>query len=122
MNSPNPKQQVIVIWWILWASILMGLVAMYLFLKSPEAAPNSSFLRYLPLVFFAVSIGIRWALLPQMRVASKALPVFVLGLAFAEMCTMAGMFLAPDWRNIYFGLGVAGIVQFVPVFASEYYS
>ena len=110
------------VWWIIWASVLIGLCLIYFLLgrgKLPPAGQQADQVLsgLVGLVPLFVSIVIRWLALPRCRDLPRALPLFILGLAFAEGCGILGIFLGGPYRDDLFLLGVLGIVQYVPIFA-----
>jgi hypothetical protein len=125
--QPGPDAQraraQLMVWWIIWAGILFGLVAIYLALgRGPvkPLAPGESplvGLAGLPALF--ISIIIRWLVLPRMNSLTQALPLFVIGLALAEACGLLGIFLGGVYRDDLVLLGVLGIGQFMPFFARQ---
>jgi hypothetical protein len=121
-HEPNTKQAVIV-WWIIWAALLSGVLVMYLAAGSaatpaPAASPESAawMVGFAP---FVVSTIIRWLVLPRFQIVQAAFPVFVIGLAMAEMSCVLGMFVFPAHKAGLFVLGVLGILQFAPYFAGR---
>ncbi|MGA2444500.1 MAG: hypothetical protein ABSG50_03595 [Opitutaceae bacterium] len=125
--NPNPVSQTgmarLLIWWILWAGILAGLVAIYAALEmrplSDQAQPHAvtDFIGLGPLL---VSCLVRWLVLPRVRQLQTAFVLFILGLALAEACGLLGIFLS-TYKHELFVLGVLGLVQWVPVFARTYF-
>lgn len=115
----------LLIWWILWASILAGQVLVYLLIAQgkPLPAPASAdFLRNLMgFVPLFLSIIIRWLVLPRYTDPQRALVVFIMGLALAESCGMLGIFLGGPYRDALFLLGVLGVFQYLPVFARKFF-
>ena len=115
----------LMIWWIVWASILAGLCVIYAVLgrgKLPPASPQleknlTGLVGFVPLF---VSIVIRWLVLPRCNELLRAFPLFIIGLASAEACGLLGVFIGGPYRDDLFVLGVLGIVQFVPFFAKGY--
>lgn len=110
----------LLIWWIVWAGVLSGLVILHLvFGRGPEQpSPAGDILVNLAgLVPLFVSIVIRWLVLPRFGDLKRALPLFVAGLALAEACGLLGLFLGGAYRDDLFVLGVLGVTQYVPVFA-----
>ena len=126
---PGPDAQRIraqlMIWWIIWASVLSGLIVLYYFLgRSPQAPaePGANPLAGLAgLVPLFVSIIIRWLVLPRSAAPGPALVMFIIGLSLAEGCGLLGIFLGGPYREDLFVLGVLGVAQFVPLYARKYY-
>jgi hypothetical protein len=120
-SIPRPKAMLLV-WWIVWAAILAGLVVLYLvFGRGPEqpARAEDTFRNLAGMAPLFVSIVIRWLVLPRYQDLARALPVFIVGLALAEGCGILGLFLGGPYRDDLFVLGVLGVAQYVPLFAKR---
>ena len=124
---PGPDAQRIkaqlLIWWILWISVLIGLCMIYFFLgrNQPLPVPSSAELLtnlagFVPLF---LSVVIRWLVLPRYTEPTRAFVVFIMGLALAESCGILGIFLGGPYRDALFLLGVLGITQYVPFYARK---
>jgi hypothetical protein len=112
----------LMVWWIIWAGVLGGLVMIYVFLgrtPQPRRSPQESLTGLVGLGPLFLSVVTRWLVLPRFRTADRALPVFIVGLAMAEGCGILGIFLGGPYRDDLFLLGVLGILQFVPLFAGK---
>ena len=115
----------LLIWWIVWGSILAGLCLIYAIFgrgklqpASPQLEKNlTGLVGFVPLF---ISIVIRWLVLPRCNDLTRAFPLFIIGLASAEGCGLLGLFMGGPYRDDLFVLGVLGIVQFVPFFAKGY--
>jgi hypothetical protein len=111
------------VYWIAWASILSGLVLIYVFLARPDPKPApaaSDLLKNLAgVVPLFLSIILRWLVLPRYTDLARALPVFIVGLALAEACGILGIFLGGPYRDDLFVLGVLGVTQYVPLFIAK---
>jgi len=124
---PGPDAQRIkarlLVWWILWASILVGLCVIYLVLgRTKPLPPPSSADLLINLVGFVplfVSIVIRWLVLPRYTDPARAFVVFIIGLSLAEGCGIIGIFLGGPYRDALFVLGVLGITQYAPFYAKK---
>lgn len=122
-NDPDAQRVKVqlLIWWIIWAGILTGLVVIYLALGRGKpvsaTAGGNPLTGLIGLVPIFVSIIIRWLVLPRMSGLARALPVFITGLALAEAGGFMGIFLGGVYRDDVFLLGVFGVAQFVPIFA-----
>ncbi len=120
----DKTKQMLLVWWIAWAAVLMGLVVIYLFLGrgpvKPEPVADKDALKHLVgLVPLFVSIVIRWLVLPRFDSLQRAFPIYIVGLALAEACGILGIFLGGPFRDDLFVLGVLGVTQFVPIFARQ---
>ncbi len=110
----------VLVWWIIWAGILAGLVMIYYFLgrgPKPASAPGQALSGLIGLGPLFLSVITRWLVLPRFRDPNRALPVFIAGLAMAEACGILGIFLGGPYRDDLFLLGVLGVLQFTPMFA-----
>lgn len=113
----------LLVWWIIWASLLFGVGAIYYALGRGPAQPAASnpFYNLIGLVPLFVSIVVRWLVLPRYRDGQRAFVVFVIGCALAEGCAILGIFLGGPYRDDLFVLGVLGLAQFVPFYARRLY-
>jgi len=117
-NNTSPAPPTTLILWILWFAITFGLVIIYTF-ASPAGGEGPKEMLYFPLLPLAVSVFIRWVLLPRQKTIAAALPVFIIGLAMAEGCGILGMFLVPQMKQTYLVLALVGLFQFVPFWAGR---
>ena len=123
--DPERLRAQLLIWWIIWAAILSGLLMIYFFLGRGRPVPvnlppEKSLTGLVGLLPLFVSIVIRWLVLPRYAEPGRAFVMFIIGLALAEACGLLGIFLGGPYRDELFILGVLGIVQFVPFFARQY--
>ncbi|HEX8310627.1 MAG TPA: hypothetical protein VF614_04860, partial [Chthoniobacteraceae bacterium] len=109
--------------WILWLSFAGGIFVIYHFIapKASVILPRPDELPWvLGAVPFLFSAIIRWVLLPRAQDASKALPLFIIGIAMAEATMMLGLFLFRSHHRDLFILSVFGVLQFIPLFARRF--
>ena len=116
----------LLVWWILWASPLMVLVLIYLFLAQGKPLPvnvpaRESLTGLIGVVPLFVSIVIRWLVLPRYTQERRALVLYIIGLALAEGCGLMGILLGGPYRDSLFVLGVMGVTQFVPFYARKFF-
>jgi hypothetical protein len=104
---------------MMWAGITTGLIFVNSLIQ-PAAAAGDDSLRYFPLVPFALSVLVRWLLLPRFRNRQKAFPVFIAGLALAEGTGLIGLLLVPSFRQSYFYISLFAFVQYAPIFVGKY--
>jgi tellurite resistance protein TehA-like permease len=112
----------LLIWWIVWAVILVGLVMLYVFFGRGPVKPAPAtdiFVNLVGLVPLFVSIVIRWLVLPRFDSLPRAFPIYIVGLALAEGCGVLGLFVGGPYRDDLFVLGVLGVAQYVPLFAKR---
>lgn len=126
---PGPDAQRIkahvLIWWIFWASYLMGLVALYFIIVRDKPLPPASSADLLTsLVGFVplfLSVVVRWLVLPRYTNPGRALVIFIFGMAMAETCGILAILFGGPYRDALFLLGVLGITQYVPMYARKLY-
>ena len=121
MNPQPNSQQQRVVWWILWGAFQTGIVVIYFFLgKSVTPGPASAFWQvgFLPVL---ISGAVRWSVLPHFKDAQKALPIFIMGIALAELSCFLGLFVFPAHRLPLFIASVIGIAQFIPIYFGRYF-
>ena len=123
---PEPDAEMlrkrVLIFWILWASILTGLVVIYVFLGRGPVKPGGAAdlpVNLAGVVPLFISIVVRWLVLPRATQLSSALGLFIVGLANAEACGLLGIFLGGPYRDSLFVLGVLGVTSYVPLFAKR---
>lgn len=108
------------LWWIIWAAILGGATVIYLFLgHAPRRGPPPAAAAYIGLAPLAVSAVLRWLVLPRFGDRQRAFPIFIVGVALAESCTVLGTFLGGAQRDAIALLGLLGVVQWVPLYLSR---
>ena len=128
MSSPAPTPQPaqpLIVWWALWAAFQIGIAFIYFNLAKSSGAPppvHESPLWALAFLPVLISGAIRWSLLPRFRNAVQALPIFVLGLALAEVSCFLGIFIFPSHKLPLFIGSVLGIFQFIPIYAARFYN
>ena len=113
----------LLVWWIIWISILSGLVVIYLLVVQgkplPPASAENPLQGLVGLVPLFVSIVIRWLVLPRAAEPTRAFVLFVVGVALAETCGILGIFFGGPYRDSLFVLGVLGVAQYVPFYAKK---
>lgn len=126
MNFPTPDQrkQQLLVWWALWLAFQTGVFMMNHFL-GPQAhrhpvAPAPADWRF-GAAPFAASVAIRFLVLPLMKNAQAALPVFVAGIALAEATFFLGLYVFPAHQHELFMLSAVGIFQFIPIYARRFF-
>ena len=120
MNAPPRKGPPTILWWIIWAAISAAIVVLYLVLQPPAPKVEVSAVQFLPIMPFLGSAVVRWLVLPKFADGARAFPIFIVGLALAEGCTILGIFLVPTFKQAYLALGLVGVDQYMPLFASKY--
>ncbi len=123
---PGPDDQRIktqlMIFWIIWGSILAGLVVIYVFLGRGPVKPVVAadlLVNVAGIVPLFISVVVRWLMLPRSNGSKQAFPLFIIGLANAEACGLMGIFLGGPYRESLFVLGVLGVTSYVPLFVKR---
>lgn len=113
----------LMVWWIIWAAILSGLVVIYLAFAAgkplPPVSKENPLQGLVGLVPLFISIVLRWLVLPRATEPNRAFALFVIGIANAEACGFLGIFLGGPYRDSLFVLGVLGVTQYVPLYAKK---
>ena len=111
--------------WVIWFSILMGLMIVQVFAAGglPQGADiGSPPFAFLAITFsgFFLSVIVRWAVIPKVKKHETMMTVMVIGLASAESTGLLGMFfLSPDFtsaKTVAFVCAILGILQFAPTY------
>ena len=123
MNTrPQPP---LVVWWVIWLSMLTGVFVCYFVLaaQNPHGATSEagSILWMTGGIPLVASVLLRVFVLPRIAVAAAALPLFVMGLALAESTTFMGVFLFPSHKLELFSASALGIAGYVPFFVVRFY-
>lgn len=109
---------------MIWGALLSGVIMIHQFVQVPAQDPlpgsSGSSLWLVSVVPLTISSMIRWLVLPKVKSAPAALPVFIIGMALAEATFLLGKFLFPAHEKELMVLGVLGILQFIPIFASRF--
>jgi hypothetical protein len=126
MRVPLSQEQKmrLVVWWTVWGAILTWLIFIYVFFARGKPLPVGAPLGDLPVnlagfVPLFVSVILRWLVLPRSVDPKRAFVLFVVGIALAEACGILGIFLGGPYRDLFFALGLLGVVQYVPFYAKK---
>jgi len=90
MISASDVQRIkmqLMIFWIIWGSLLAGLVVIYVILGQGPVKPVVAAdlpVNLAVVVPLFVSIVLRWLVLPRCHELMRAFPVYIMGLALAE--------------------------------------
>ena len=112
----------VAIWWLVWVALLIGILFIYIEIGISKVIyddPDMT-MDYLGLQPLIVSVIIRWVVLPRLTHARAAFQLFIIGIVLAESASYIGLFLAQQWKEELFFLGLLGMIQFVPVFLKRY--
>ena len=112
----------VMIFWMLWLGMLGCVITIYSILKSQVTAHD---IHPRGMVWLAgaipvfLSVAVRWAVLPRLARFRTALACFIVGLALAEATCFQGVFIFPLHGEQLFAFGLAGMLQFAPVFTRK---
>ena len=111
----------LMVWWIIWASILAGLGVVYFGIAWNKPLPPASsaelFTNIAGFIPLFLSVIIRWLVLPRYSDPARAFVIFIIGLSLAELCGLLGIFIGGGYRDALFLLGVLGVVEYAPFYA-----
>lgn len=127
-SQPTPAQAIIVPW-VIWASILMGLFILQSF-AAPKAPQLDEPVTQVFSIFSAIGVGlatlgmaIRWLVIPRLKSMQQAMPAILIGLAFCEVPGILGMFVVPaaqtSERVLLLSISIACVLLSAPVYAKR---
>ena len=122
MTTHAKKNPPKVLWWLIWFGRLAAMLVFYFVLQGMPSESEVAGVRFLPVIPLILSSIVRWMLLPRISDGSRAFPIFIVGSALAEGSTILGVILVPSLRQEYLALGLVGLAQYIPTFASRYKS
>lgn len=109
--------------WVIWASFL-GSLFVYKIVFTFGIETDWSTFGVLPLgilvISAAASLGMRLLLLPKFKEPGKLLPIFVVGLALAEVPAFFGFFVFPAVSIAFFVISVGLVLTFLPIFEIQF--
>lgn len=125
MMPHNTPQQRLLVWWMLWFSLIAGVILIYFIIgRTPAAAntpPDADGTAWLfGTIPVLISISLLWAVLPRLQSSRTVLAAFVFGMALAEASAFLGMFV---WRGHHaelVALALLGMLQYMPTYAARY--
>ena len=112
----------LLVFWIIWGSILAGLVMIYVLLGQGPVKPvvaTDLAVNLAGVVPLFISVVVRWLVLPRCRDVMMVLPIYIVGLALADACGLMGILLGGPYRESLFVLGVLGVTSYVPLFVKR---
>ncbi len=121
--TPRSSAARAMLWWILWAGMTAGLVAInYAMGRMPESGPavRSVGADLVGIATLLTSCLARWWVLPRVRRVQTAFVLFLVGVALAGDCGLIGI-VGGAHRQELVVLGVAGMIQWMPLFARRFF-
>jgi hypothetical protein len=108
------------VWWLFCVCLLMGILTLSIFISSRGSQQEvQSLVKYLPLVPLAVSVGVRFGLIPRLKTRARVFPFYILSIGMADACAILGLFVVPSMRETYVVLGVLGLLLAAPWYAQR---
>jgi len=128
-KQTDAKSPLALVFWIIWFSILNGLVLIQYFVGG--GIPKGEDQGNPPVMFLAlagvlalVAMGIRFVLIPRIKDLPKKLPAMIIGLALSEGVGFVGIFALgnkfPATQLLLFGCAVGCILCFAPFYAKPF--
>jgi len=122
-NDKSPQ----IVFWIIWASILIGLFILQMFVGGGIPAGESS--EGLSIIWLTITFGgaiastvYRWTVFPKIK-GPELLTMMIVGIAGAEFTGIAGMFFVesgfPTEKRLAFIVSVMAIFQYIPFYAPK---
>lgn len=115
-SMQSTKSPQVIVWWMLWFSMVSGLVMIYFFVGG-AGNKTAAAISYWPVAPLIGSAIVRWMLLPRFKSIPQRFPFFVAGMAMAEACGLLGIFLVPTYSPTFLVLALMGMAQYLPAFA-----
>jgi hypothetical protein len=128
LPQSNPTQPIqAIVFWIIWFSILAGLVIIQQFAgggipSGADAAEVSMVFKIIPVALATASLAVRFFVIPRLPGLQAKLPAMIIGLALAEGAGILGAFIidkqAGATRLTVFLMAIVCILVSAPVYAS----
>ena len=121
-NKHGSSYTQFVLWWLVWAGLLIAILFIYMEIGISKMVPDEPDMSmvYLGLQPLILSCVIRWVVLPRISRPRVAFQLFITGMILADVSCYIGMFLAEQWKEELFFLGLLGMIQFIPVYVKRY--
>lgn len=128
MHSSPQSPLTSLVFWIIWFSILSGLMMLQFFIGG--GIPTGGVQGNEPVIYQVIAISIaaaalfvRFIVIPRIDELSKKLPAMIIGLALAEGVGIIGMFVVPQehtsTRLFMLGTAIVCIVLSAPTYAKS---
>lgn len=119
--SNKSKAPTAVVMWVMWCAFASALMMYRIMLVSKRhnthsiTAPDTIFMWVLYVIPIFIVLPLRWVVIPRLRVPILILPVFVMGVAFAEALTFFGLFLFPAQFRLFYLTSWLMLLQLMPI-------
>lgn len=130
MSQPSHSPPVPLVFWVIWAAILSGLIIMQFFMGGGIPAGGNRGGE--PVIYQAIALGIalgiaaaalavRFIVIPRVSGLDRKLPLMIVGLALSESIGIIGIFVIrqehSSTRLFMLGTAIVCIVLSAPVYA-----
>jgi len=116
--SNTPSIIVAVLIWVIWIILLLGEVVLLRYAYSPDPSSKKwvlSFEWLIALVILvAISLSIRFLLIPKIKKLWILFPSFLIGIFFANTISLTGMFAVLQGQQTHILVGVILILLYCP--------
>lgn len=122
-DKPNPSPPILV-FWLVWVAILKGLLLMQFLLGGGTGLDDNHGLLVAfqvgGLIAAALSLVVRFLVIPRLQETAHKLPAMIIGLAFAEVIGIIGIVAIPTnqeaVRLFLLSLSIICIVVSAPIY------
>jgi len=119
-NETNSPVAPLLVWWIVWFALLSGMFPLHFILGQIAAFSVPEILSYAGALPLTLSLFLRVGVLPRLTEKRKAFPLFIGGLALAEVGGLLGILLGGMHKDTLFALSLIVLAAYAPVFARKY--
>ena len=111
------QQQKLVLWAV-WGAILSFVLVVPLLFATGEVEESELEILHIALLAgpLAISVVLRWIILPKALSFGAMTPIFIAGLAIAESLVFLGLFVAPAFADLFTVVSILAVIQYIPLF------
>ena len=119
--SNKTKAPPAIVMWVMWCAFASALVIYRNMLVGKNTnthsitAPDTMLAWVCYTIPILIVIPVRWLVIPRLRLPHLLLPVFLVGIAFAEVLTFFGLFLFPAQFSLFYLTSWLLFVQLMPI-------
>lgn len=119
--SNKTKAPPAIVMWVMWFAFASALVMYRIMLVSKASnthsitAPETTLAWLCFAIPICIVLPLRWLVIPRLRLPNLILPVFLVGIAFAEVLTFFGLFLFPPQFSLFYMTSWLLFVQMMPI-------
>lgn len=119
-NNKTKAPQAIVMW-VMWCAFASALVMYRIMLVGKNTnthslvAPDTTIAWLCYVIPILIVLPVRWQVIPRLRLPHLIMPVFMVGIAFAEVLTFFGLFLFHAQFSLFYLTSWLLFVQLMPI-------